>query len=104
MRTTIEHGRFLEATHCDKCEMELFDEKTCPTGANRVKSFFTWEALCPECKRKELKWIKRMKSYGINAASYENCGYWPGIRKDLYADGVLHVPSASKEQLTKELT
>jgi hypothetical protein len=79
MRTVTEHGKFLEAECCEKCNVPLLDEKLNPNGVLRVKSFFTWGALCVSCKKEETKLLTRMGIYGINHKKHENCGYWPNV-------------------------
>ncbi len=81
MRIVIEHGKFLDATHCDKCNVKLYDEHTNPNGPLRVKSFFTWGALCTECKKKEKALICSLQNRGINPKKFENSGGWPDLNK-----------------------
>lgn len=81
MRVVIEHGKFLEATECEHCHIPLLDENLNPNGALRVKSFFTWGALCPKCKKEETKIVNLMGTNRLNVKKYENCGYWPDVKK-----------------------
>ena len=59
---------FFTKTKCDRCDNGL---------GIRTMSWFTTEALCPECIEKERK-IRKNLSY--MAADYEGCGYIPKVK------------------------
>ena len=67
-RVVVEHGDFLDATHCKRCGEELL---------TRTKSYFNGETLGPKCMIAEGELKTRILNRGLCLEDFRNCGYIP---------------------------
>jgi len=61
---------FFTKENCDRCGKELH---------GRTMSFFSEEAICMDCAKKESEVKAEMRRQGINPESYEGIGHVPDI-------------------------
>lgn len=67
-RVVVEHGAFLDATHCERCGEKL---------VTRTKSFFTGETIGPYCMVAEGELKVQIMNRGLTLQDFWRCGYLP---------------------------
>lgn len=61
---------FFTKNHCDRCSAPL---------SVRIMSWFTDEAICVDCSKKEREIRKQLPNFGSDK---EGCGYIPEVNND----------------------